>query len=129
MPGDRKLNKRIAEGEYTDVTHWWEGEERRWRFGHGKGALKEGEEEDVGGVTEHFRWREWMGLAKESRRELKTRKGSIERDTKGRQPSDTDGPTHYSVSKKRIIRQAQSDGSSSRATLAISARESRTRPR
>lgn len=100
MPFNRQLTKRIAEGEYGDCEHWWEGEERRWRVGHGKGNVKEGEEYEVGGVTKEFRWRKWRGLEKELRKEMKQRGESNKRDKAGAQQpivTETTEPTPYHV--------------------------------
>jgi len=56
IPADRQLARRIQEGEYADCTDWWDGEARRWRFGHGKGWEVEGDEEfqveEVEGIGE-----------------------------------------------------------------------------
>lgn len=104
MPTDRQLRKRIAEGEYVDCEHWWEGEERRWRFGRGQGENKEGEEEDLGGVTKEFRWRKWRGLEKELRAEMKQRGEMNSRDKAGNQQvtSGPSEPTPYSVGQRRL---------------------------
>ncbi|WVR03452.1 hypothetical protein IAU60_000443 [Kwoniella sp. DSM 27419] len=81
MSSDRKLKKRIIDGEYTDCSWWKDGEARRWRFGRGQGGdLADGEEERVGGVGKDFRWRRWRGLEKELRREMRLRGELIERD-------------------------------------------------
>ena len=107
FPADRKLSKRIAEGEYEDCMHWAEGEERRWRFGfgvswsgvdgRGKGKgkgmeLEEGEEEEVGGVGKEFRWRRWQGLERELRREMEVLEGRAEGDQDGEEEvAEVDG--------------------------------------
>ena len=85
IPSDRRLSKRIADGEYEDCMHWAEGEARRWRFGWGKGTLEEGEEEEVGGVGRDFRWRRWRGLEMELRREMRLLEGKAGMDQGGQQ--------------------------------------------
>ena len=99
IPSDRQLARRIQEGEYADCTDWWGGEERRWRFGRGTGRLREGEEEDVGGVTQEFRWRKWRGLKKELRSEMMEREKLNDEDKAGAedQPLQS-GVSAYSVS-------------------------------
>ncbi|WVF66228.1 hypothetical protein IAT40_000968 [Kwoniella sp. CBS 6097] len=72
MPSDRKLKRRILEGEYTDCFSWSKGEERRWKIGRGKGGdLPPEEPWYLGGVGRDFRWRKWKGLEKELRREMR----------------------------------------------------------
>lgn len=83
LPSDRKLRKRIADGEYVDCSHWAEGEERRWRFGDGRGTLQEGEEEVVGDVGPDFRWRKWLGKEEELRKELRKRGELNDADVRG----------------------------------------------
>lgn len=73
MPSDRRLLRRIADGEYQDRADWAEGEDWRWKFGRNEGVLGEGERAVVGGVGPDFRWRRWQGLARELRREMKSR--------------------------------------------------------
>lgn len=83
LPSDRKLRKRIADGDYVDCSHWEEGEERRWRFGDGRNSYMRGEEVVVGGVGPDFRWRKWMGLDRELRNELVKRGELNEADARG----------------------------------------------
>ncbi|ORY34354.1 hypothetical protein BCR39DRAFT_517877 [Naematelia encephala] len=100
MPSDRKLLRRIAEGGYQDYTHWREGEERRWRFGHGRGGnLAVGDEELVGEVGEDFRWRRWSGSNKALRREMRKRGELNERDARPATPvqQTTEGVSAYSL--------------------------------
>lgn len=98
IPGDRKLAKRIAEGEYQDCSHWAEGEARRRRFGFGRGGeLEDDEPLEIGEVGSDFRWRKWGGLEKELREEMKKRGELIERDSRPVAPADIE-PSAYSVS-------------------------------
>ncbi|ORX34647.1 hypothetical protein BD324DRAFT_634335 [Kockovaella imperatae] len=74
IPPDRQLTRRIQAGEYQDCSHWAEGEDRRWRFGLGRGGkVRHEEPREVGGVGESFRWRVWRGLDKELRKEMRKR--------------------------------------------------------
>ncbi|WVQ93850.1 hypothetical protein IAU59_000928 [Kwoniella sp. CBS 9459] len=83
MPSDRKLKRRILEGEYTDCSAWAKGEERRWKIGRGKGGELPPEEPwYLGGVRRDFRWRKWKGLEKELRREMRLRGELNDRDTR-----------------------------------------------
>ena len=83
LPSDRKLRKRIGDGEYADCSHWAEGEERRWRFGDGRGTLQEGEVVVVGDVGPDFRWRKWLGKEGELRKELIKRGEMNDADVRG----------------------------------------------
>lgn len=56
---DRMSRRAIDNGEYVDCRHWAEGEERRWRFGNGKGKLQEGDEAMIGDVGPDFRWKKF----------------------------------------------------------------------
>jgi hypothetical protein len=96
MPSDRKIRKRIADGQYADCSHWAEGEERRWRFGDGTNLYQQGEEVTVGGVGPDFRWRKWRGLNHERRDELKKLGELTEADTKGTTVVEEEGSA-YSV--------------------------------
>lgn len=101
IPSDRKLARRIAEGEYQEFTHWARGEARRRRFGSGRGGkLAEDETEEVGGVGVGFRWRKWGGLDRELRKEMKKRGDLIEMDSRPVPTTTTTTcePTAYSVS-------------------------------
>jgi hypothetical protein len=100
LPSDRKLRKRIADGEYADCSHWAEGEERRWRFGDGRGVLQEGEEVVVGGVGPDFRWRNWLGKGEELRNELRKRGELNDADVRGTRATVTldANVSEYSVS-------------------------------
>lgn len=92
IPSDRRLKKRIADGEYADCMHWAEGEARRWKYGWGTGGEGEGEEEYEGGISKRFRWRKWKGLEKELRREL-TRRGEMnDADQEGKEDVVVAGP-------------------------------------
>ena len=74
IPSDRALKGSIARGEYEECSDWLEGEERRWRFGRGKGgSLGPDEPEEVGGVGVGFRWKRWGGLRRELKREMRKR--------------------------------------------------------
>lgn len=96
IPSDRRLKKRITDGEYADCTHWAEGESRRWKYGWGKGGEGEGEEEYEGGISKKFRWRKWKGLEKELRREL-TRRGEMnDADQEGKEDVAMAGPSQGS---------------------------------
>lgn len=98
MPTDRGLKKRIAEGEYTDAIHWWEGEDRRWKVGNGTSGIAEGEEAEIGGVTKDFRWRKWLGLEKELRKEMKARNNLNKADKRGVAVQEVEGESSaYSV--------------------------------
>ena len=98
MPGDRALQRKIAEGEYQDCSAWAEGETRRWRFGFGKGQMENDEQTDVGGVGRDFRWRKWRGLERELRKEMAKRGKVIEQDVRPAQDGETSA---YSVSPGR----------------------------
>ncbi|OCF40078.1 hypothetical protein I317_06091 [Kwoniella heveanensis CBS 569] len=81
VPSDRKLKRRILEGEYTDCSAWSKGEERRWKIGKGKGGdLPPEEPWYLGGVGKDFRWRKWKGLERELRREMRLRGELNDRD-------------------------------------------------
>jgi len=83
IPANRALSKRISEGEYQDCIYWARGEERRWKFGFGRGVEKETADEiETWGIGSDFRWRRWRGLKKELRRELDTRGELVERDSR-----------------------------------------------
>ncbi|KAK6905160.1 hypothetical protein I203_105980 [Kwoniella mangroviensis CBS 8507] len=99
IPSDRKLKKRILDGEYTDCSHWMEGEARRWKFGFGKGGdnLPENEPEDLVGVTKEFRWRRWRGLERELRREMKQRGELVEMDARPVERVIPEGVSAYSL--------------------------------
>jgi hypothetical protein len=105
LPSDRKLRKRIADGEYADCSHWAEGEERRWRFGDGRGILQEGEEVVVGDVGPDFRWRKWLGKGEELRNELRKRGELNDADVRGTRATVTldANVSEYSVSAFRNI--------------------------
>jgi len=100
LPSDRKLRKRIEDGEYADCSHWAEGEERRWRFGDGRGVLQEGEEVVVGDIGPDFRWRRWLGKEGELRNELRKRGELNEADVRGTRATVTldANVSDYSVS-------------------------------
>jgi len=83
LPSDRKLRKRIADGDYVDCSHWAEGEGRRWRLGDGKNHYQAGEEVVVGGVGPDFRWRKWLGKDRELRNELNKRGEMNDADKRG----------------------------------------------
>ncbi|WWC58067.1 uncharacterized protein I303_100602 [Kwoniella dejecticola CBS 10117] len=99
MPSDRKLKKKILDGEYTDCSRWSIGEARRWKFGFGKGgeSVPEGEEEELGGVTKDFRWRRWRGLEKELRREMRQRGELVEMDARPVETVLPEGVSAYSL--------------------------------
>nr|XP_019048667.1 hypothetical protein I302_02440 [Kwoniella bestiolae CBS 10118]OCF27597.1 hypothetical protein I302_02440 [Kwoniella bestiolae CBS 10118] len=99
IPSDRKLKKRISDGEYTDCSHWMEGEARRWKFGFGKGGdvLPEGEPHVIGGVSKDFRWRRWRGLEKELRSEMKKRGELVEMDSRPVERVIPEGVSAYSL--------------------------------
>ena len=83
LPRDRRVMRRITEGEYIDCSHWAEGEERRWRIGDGKNPYQQGEEVIVGGVGPDFRWRKWLGVHRELRNELVERGELNDEDVRG----------------------------------------------
>ncbi|WWC66882.1 uncharacterized protein I206_100789 [Kwoniella pini CBS 10737] len=99
LPSDRRLRKRISDGEYTDCSRWSDGETRRWKYGFGTGPkiLPEGEEEEIGGVTKEFRWRRWRGLNKELRREMRQRGELVEMDARPLEAIIPEGVTAYSL--------------------------------
>lgn len=97
-PSDRKIRRRIADGEYHDCESWGEGEERRWHFGDGKNEYREGEAVLVGGVAPDFRWRKWLGIQKELRRELVQRGELNEIDMRVTRSTVEEGVSDYSVS-------------------------------
>ncbi|WWD05883.1 hypothetical protein V865_003967 [Kwoniella europaea PYCC6329] len=99
IPSDRRLKKRISDGEYTDCSHWLEGEARRWKFGFGKGGdnIPENEPEDLGRVTKEFRWRRWRGLERELRREMKQRGELVEMDARPVERVIPEGVSAYSL--------------------------------
>lgn len=66
-----------------------EGEERRWRFGSGEGVYQIGEQAVVGGVGPDFRWRKWLGIDRELRREMKQRGQLNETDMRGTRAIET----------------------------------------
>lgn len=100
MPSDRSVGRRITDGEYQDCTHWRYGEERRWKFGHGDGGvLAEDAPVTEGGVGVDFRWREWKGLEKELRKEMRKRGELNKRDTNMEDEiPQQEGVSEYSVS-------------------------------
>jgi hypothetical protein len=98
LPSDRKLRKRIADGDYVDCSHWTEGEERRWRLGDGRNHFQEGEEIVVGGVGPDFRWRKWLGKRQELIYELRSRGELNDADIKGTKDVPVDANvSEYSV--------------------------------
>ncbi|WWC85764.1 uncharacterized protein L201_000630 [Kwoniella dendrophila CBS 6074] len=113
IPSDRKLKKRITDGEYTDCSHWTEGEARRWKYGFRKrkpttaqpeASAAEGQqqeesdnEEEIGGVTKEFRWRRWRGLEKELRKEMRKRGELVEMDVRPVEQSIPEGVSAYSL--------------------------------
>ncbi|WVQ64759.1 uncharacterized protein L199_002927 [Kwoniella botswanensis] len=99
IPSDRRLKKRISDGEYTDCSHWVKGEARRWKYGFGKGGddLPKNEPEDLGGVTKEFRWRRWRGIERELRREMKQRGELVEMDARPVERVIPEGVSAYSL--------------------------------
>lgn len=98
MPSDRKVRKRISDGEYQDCLHWAEGEDRRWRLGDGEGSFEAGEEVLIGGVGPDFRWRKWRGPKNELRREMRLRGDLNEMDIRVTRSTAAEGVSDYSVS-------------------------------
>ena len=77
---DRKLSRRIANGEYQDCPHWKEDETRRWPSGFGReGMVEGGEPEEVGGVAGDTDRRE-RGWLKRPEKEVEYQEERIERD-------------------------------------------------
>lgn len=98
MPSDRKIRKKISDGDYEDCSHWAAGEVRRWRFGDGEGAYEQGEEVLIGGVGPDFRWRKWRGIQNELRREMRLRGELNEVDMRvTRSTAAEEGVSEYSV--------------------------------
>ncbi|WRT63660.1 uncharacterized protein IL334_000583 [Kwoniella shivajii] len=100
MPSDRKLKKRISDGEYIDCSKWSQGEWRRWKYGFGKGGdIPPDEDEFIGGVGKDFRWRRWRGLEKELRSEMRRRGELVEMDARPTQQVITvpEGVSAYSL--------------------------------
>lgn len=94
----RKMRRMIDDGEYLDRS-LMQGEERRWRFGHGEGGeLAEGEEAEVGGVTSAFRFRAWKDKMEAEQKRLQ--RIAARADAKAQAEAALHGPIYLPTSRE-----------------------------
>jgi hypothetical protein len=131
LPSDRRIRRRIAEGEYTSCADWELGEARRWYLGDGMNRYQAGEEVLIGGVGPDFRWRKWMGLNKELRNELVRRGEMNDVDARGTRSTVVleEGVSSYSVRRTARTEERRLHCSSFLESRVISVDESQTRKR